>query len=137
MNPLDKSALFERASRRASLRPEYLGWVLVRYADAERKTDEELAELLAASMQDLPRLRLCLRPSLESFAADVQQVAEKFGLDAGRLAKVIRHVDALEGMADDAEAHEAGEAGLLLAARARHKKPTTRTKGKNNDARSK
>ncbi len=60
MNPLDKSALFERASRRASLRPEYLGWVLVRYADAERKTDEELAELLAASMQDLPRLRLCL-----------------------------------------------------------------------------
>ncbi|MBI2928744.1 MAG: hypothetical protein HYY24_24030 [Verrucomicrobia bacterium] len=137
MKSSEKFALLARAAHRASVKPDYLAWVFARYADAERKTDEELAGLIGASMIDLRRLRLCLIPRSESFAADVQQIARMFGLDAGRLAKMIRHVEALQGMADDREAEGVGEVGLLMAARARGKKQNAPTKRKEDDLGSK
>jgi hypothetical protein len=122
MRLLSKSALLARAGARASTRSEYLGWVFARYSDIEQKTEQELADLLGASANDLRRLRLCLRPRSKSFAVDVQQIAGKFELDARNLAIVIRHVEALEGMQNDRSAREGSEIGVLMAARARRTK---------------
>jgi hypothetical protein len=115
--------LLARAAGRAATRQEFLGWVFARYAEVEGKSDEELAETLGASVQDLHRLRLCLRPRAQSFAADVQQIAGKFELDAGDLARVIRHVEALEGMKEAREDGAASDVGVMMAARARRKRP--------------
>jgi hypothetical protein len=136
MKPINKSALLARAAQRASLRRNYLGWIFARFGATEGKADQELAELFKTSVQNLQHVRLCLRPRSESFAADVDQIAQKFGLDAGRLAKIIRHVEALDGMADD-HTNVASEAGLLLAARARRKKSDAPTRRKRHDPRSK
>jgi hypothetical protein len=129
--------LLARAAGRAATRPEYLGWILARYAEVEAKSDEQVAEMLGASVQDLYRLRLCLRPRLESFAADVQQIAGKFELDAGDLARVIRHVEALEGMKEDREDGAASQVGLMMAARARRKKSGAHSSRKKNGPHSK
>lgn len=133
----NKVAVLIRAAHRTRTRPEYLGWLLARYKETERKTDEELAHLLGASVRDFHRLHLCLRPRHEFFARDVQQIAAKFGADASNLAKVIRHMEALEGMKDDRAAHGASERGLLLAARARSDRRRSPGRGKKNGARSK
>src|SRR5438309_7668733 len=98
MNEPNQSALMARAAGRASERPGYLGWMFAHYAESERKTDDEIADMLALSPLDYHRLRLCLRPRDQFFVEDVQRIAARFGLDTGQLAKVIRHVEAVEGM---------------------------------------
>jgi hypothetical protein len=137
MSEPSQSALLARAAGRASERLEYLGWVLVRYAEAERKTDWELADKLGLFVLDYHRLRLCLRPRAKSFATDVQQIAAKFAMDAGELAKIIRHVEVLEGMKEEPTTVALGEAGLLIAARARSKGARSKKKGKSHGKRKK
>ena len=133
MNDPNRSALMARAAGRASGRPGYLGWMFARYADAERRTDKEMADMLGLSPQDYHRLRLCLRPRAQFFVEDVQQIATRFGVDTGELARVIRHVEAVEGMkARPAESFES-DAGLLMAARARRKRGPSQKKGKKRD----
>jgi hypothetical protein len=137
MNAQNKSGLLARAANRARVHHEYLGWFLGRYAEAEEQTDQDLADYLGASMSDFYRLFLCLRPRRGSFSSDVQQIANKFGLDAGDLARVVRYVEALEGMKDERVVDIPGEAGLLMAARARKNKPGTSAGRKKHDNRPK
>ncbi len=132
-----KSALLGRMAGRAADRSEYLGWVLARYADSEQSTDEMMARLLRVPAQDLYRIRLCLRPRRRSFAEDVGQIARKFGANEAILAQVIRHVEALEGMKDSSGVEQTSDAGLLMAARQRHKKSKTPIRTTNHGPRSK
>jgi hypothetical protein len=114
-----------------------LGWVLVQYAEAEKRTEQDLANMLGVSMLDYHRLQLCLRPRAQSFSSDVAQIATKFGGGVSELAKVIRHVEALQGMREESAVHVSGDLGLLMAARARSKGAKTRKKGKNHGSRTK
>jgi hypothetical protein len=131
MNDSNQTALLARAAGRARQRPEYLGWILARFAEAEQQTDHGLPDKLGVSMLDYHRLQLCLRPRAHSFATDVRQIAARFAADVGELAKIIRYVETLEGMKEEPVSVEMGEAGLLLAARARDKTSIPKKKGKN------
>lgn len=121
MTGLISSNDFARVADRTRHRPEYMGWFLARYGNAEKKTDQDLARFLSLSIHDFRRLQLCLRPRYESFAADVQHIADHFGIDSTKLAKMMRHVAVLEGMKADGVVNQDGESGLLMAARARSK----------------
>jgi len=136
MSPIKKSSLFEFAARRARTRAEYLGWVLARFMEVERKTDQELADLLSISVYDLNRIALCLRPRNASFATDLSQIARKFGVNAVDLAGVIRHVEVIEGMRDESHEESIDQLGLMMAARARRKKPKASGRRKKDDPRS-
>jgi hypothetical protein len=117
MNYREKAAILMRAARRASARTEYLGWLLARYRQIENCSEPELAKRLGVSTADFPRMALCLRPRSKHFAADVSEIAEKFGLDNSELAAVVRLVEAAEAI--QALPPSARDAGLLMAARAR------------------
>jgi hypothetical protein len=137
MSEPNHTALLARAAVRARERPEYLGWVLVRYVEAEKKTDQDMANMLGVSMLDYHRLQLCLRPRAQSFSSDVAQIAIKFGRRVSELAKVIRHVEVLQGMKEESAVQASSGLGLLMAARVRSKGAKTRKKGKNHGSRTK
>lgn len=104
--------------------PYFLGWVLDRYAQAERLTDDAaLAAAVGCPLDQLTRLRLCRTPreTPADFRADVHRIAEVFELDPARLAAVIRRVNVLVRL----EAADAGSepAPTLMAARDREEEP--------------
>lgn len=113
-------ALLRRAAERAADRPPFLASALLAYAHAEGLDDAGLAARLGCPDADLPALLLCRRPQGATFAADVQRIAERFGLQPFRLAEAIRVV---EGVAALRAAHDAADGrppdGLLAAARDR------------------
>jgi hypothetical protein len=106
-------------AQRASARPEYLGWILTRYATQERLTEEALAQRLGLEGRDLPRLALCLRPRAAHFAIDVRQISAKFNIDPVTLAAIVRLVESTEALAAGDAGGALADAGLLMAARAR------------------
>jgi hypothetical protein len=71
-------------------------WVLACYQEINKLTDAAVCAQLACDVDTLNQLRLCGRPNPDpaEFAIDVQRVAERVGLDAGRLAEIVREVDA-------------------------------------------
>jgi hypothetical protein len=107
-NPLESLA------RRVGDHPFFLAAVLARYAGAEGLDDAGLAGALGCDRDALPDLRLCRAPRRETFRADVECIATRFGLDAGRLAGVVRYGQALQQMAGERAAR-----GMLLAGRDR------------------
>lgn len=110
--------LLRRAAERAVERRFFLGSALLPYARAEGLDDAGLAGRLGCAPDALPALLLCRRPDRKGgqFRMDVERIADRFGLDAARLAQVIRLADALEAFA--ATASDA-PGGLLAAARDR------------------
>ena len=137
MNNSDHAALLARAARRAAERKDYLGWVFGRYAETERVTEQEFCTILSISALDFQRLCLCLRPRHGSFVQDVERIASKFEFDAGELARIVRHVEATEGMKQDTAEHGIEKVGLLLAARARGKRKKSPRKGNHHGKRKK
>lgn len=89
--------LLRRTAERARTRPFYLAASLLAYADAERLDDAGLAAQLGCVPASLPALLLCRRPSGEAsvLRADVQAIAQRFGLNATRLVGLLRRADAL------------------------------------------
>jgi hypothetical protein len=59
----------------------------------------------------------------------VEQIAAKFELDSGELARFVRHVEAMEAMKQDSGEEELENVGLMLAARSRGKGKRARRKG--------
>lgn len=110
--------LLRRAAERAGQHPFYLASSLLAYARAERLDDAGLAACAGCDVDSLPALLLCRRPSGEGsvFRADVEAIADRFGLDAQRLAKLLRAADALVALGGAATDHAGG---LLAAARDR------------------
>jgi hypothetical protein len=119
VTPDHEAAILSRAAARARTRPEFMARVLAAYQDIETMTEARLREHLGVTVEDWPRLQLCLRPRSEVFLEDVTQIAQGFGIDRGVLAAIIRRVDAVETvqMRD-----QPGSAGTLLAARTRKRK---------------
>lgn len=137
MTPKRKSALLQGMAHRAMMRSQYLAWVFARYSEAEQKTDEVIARMLKLPVRNLDRVRLCLRPRPQLFEDDIGQVAARFGLDASALAKIVRHVDAVEGMSDLESIASKRETGLFMAARARRKNAIVPTQRNNRGSGSK
>jgi hypothetical protein len=125
MNQRLSSTLLTRAAIRASCRSEFLGSIFAEYVASENKGDRELADMLQVDVGNVDRLRICLRPHVDSFASDVEDIASAFGANATALAQIVRHVDALRAM----PTLSTSVTGLLLAARARPKKSSARRKG--------
>lgn len=110
--------LLRRAAERAGERPFFLAAALLPYARAEGLDDAGLADRLGCAPGDLATLLLCRRPSNEGgrFRMDVERIAERFGLDAPRLAEVVRLADALVAFGEVAADTPSG---FLAAARDR------------------
>lgn len=102
-------------ARRVLDDPAFLGQALAAYARAERLDDGELAARLGCDRDALAPLRLCLRPRAESFAADVDAIAARFGADPAAVAAAVRLADALAVLRQPG----VGERGHLMAARDR------------------
>lgn len=120
------------ASLAARLRdnPGFMAYVLAKYEQQERLSDETLAKDLGVTPAKLSRLALCKRPTGNSpqFADQVRQIAAYIGVDAAELARIIRQVDSLETLSQRHQGSKAEEArtgqlqlgrGLLAAARDR------------------
>ena len=119
MKPEEQSRLLQSAADRATRRPEFLGWLLARYAELEKLGGDVLRRDWRVSMSDWSRLQLCLRPRPEAFLHDVTEIATAFDLDRGALAAIVRRVDAVEVLRMN---EQPGAPGSLLAARTRKKK---------------
>lgn len=89
--------LLRRTAERAGKQPFYLASSLLTYARAERLDDDALAARLGCELAQLPALLLCRRPTGEGpvFRKDVEAIAQRFGLEAARLAQLIRAADAV------------------------------------------
>ena len=116
--------LLAYTAQRAKTRPEYLAWVLARYVELERISEDELTHRLEISLVDLPHLALCLRPRADHFAADVRQISAKFNINPTVLATVVRLVDSATALAAEDTRKAPTDAGLLMAARERKRRPT-------------
>jgi hypothetical protein len=105
----------ERLARRVESDPFFLAAPLARFAESERLDDEALAVRLGCDQDTLTRLRLCRNPEPEppQFAADVERIAARFGLDADRLAEAVRRGQTVLRF----RAAGTGGTGSLLAAR--------------------
>jgi hypothetical protein len=119
VKPEERARLLQIAAARATIRPEFLGWVLARYAELEKLSGNGLRREWRVSTSDWFRLQLCLRPRPEAFLQDVTQIATEFDLDRGAIAAVVRRVDAVEVLRMN---EQPGAPGSLLAARTRKKK---------------
>jgi len=111
----------EGLGRRVEQDQFFLALLLAEYARAERLDDTGLAQALGCRPETLTGIRLCRapRPDPAGFREDVCQVAERFGLDAGRLRDVVREAEALRRLREGA----AGPPGFLMAARDRPEEP--------------
>ncbi len=107
----------ERLARRIEGDSLFLAAALAAYARSEGLDDHELAARLGCAVETLGPLRLCLRPRPERFAADVDEIASRFGVDDERLAEAVRRADALARMPRRAPGRPVE--GLLMAARDR------------------
>lgn len=105
------------AAERARNEPWTLGRLLSRCCELEGTSDNDIATELGCTPDTLRWVYLCRAPSEEHFAEDVGRVAQRFGLEASRLAALVRRADAVAALA--APHHDTGDAELLLAARDR------------------
>jgi hypothetical protein len=108
-DPLDALA------RRAEGDPFFLASALAAYAGDKGLDDTGLAAALGCPGEHLTMLRLCRTPRTDApeFLDDVTRIAERFGLDADRLAAVVKRGLVLRKFRS---AGQAGE-GFLMAAR--------------------
>jgi hypothetical protein len=108
MTPLD------RLARRVLNDPFFLAAALTAFAESEGLDDAGLAARLGCELSVLTNLRLCRMPCPEApqFWQDVEQIAERFGVDAETLAEMVRRGQGLRRFREAAQ-------GTLWAARDR------------------
>lgn len=108
----------KKAARLAGKDPYYLGGILETYQRREGLNLEDLARYLGCVPDLLPRLALCRRPDASAlrFRAEVETIAERFGLKAENLAQVVRAADAFRQLSPGMGAFVPGQ---LMAARDR------------------
>jgi hypothetical protein len=100
---------------RAEREPYFLASVLAAFARSEGLDDVGLAAALGCLPEDLVKVRLCRAPRTEwgEFWEDVTCIAERFGLNADRLAEAVKRVRVLNTFQEA----RAEDAGFLMAAR--------------------
>ena len=111
---MDSDNLLRRVAERAAGQPFFLAASLLAYARAEDLDDHTLAARLGCDLTQLPSLLLCRRPTGEGlvFRKDVEAIAHRFGMEAARLARLIRAADAVVAL----QRTVAEPSGQLLAA---------------------
>jgi hypothetical protein len=119
------SARLAALARRLADDTFFLASALREYQTSEILDEEGLAAMLGCSVETLVPLALCRRPTSTppAFRRDVDRIAERFGVNAGALAALVRRADALAGLRQRATA----ERGTLLAARDREDETTDET----------
>ena len=126
------------AAKRAAEQPSLLGYELREYRALNNATDSDLADALGCSQESLVCLALCRRPnpSTPSFRADVEQIALHCGVNAQKLAGLLREVDSLRAIRQTPfpPPLAASQSGLLVAARDR--KPNRRPQKRSGKRRS-
>ena len=92
------SGLLAQAAAHAAKWSHLLANVVERYLQLNGLTEDALCVHLRCDLDSLNHLRLCGRPDPDpvAFALDIKRLADKFGLDAGALASMVREVDAAE-----------------------------------------
>lgn len=117
----------EFLARRAEGESFFLASVLAAFAQSEGLDDAGLAAHLGCRVEELVMLRLCRAPRTDppGFREDIVAVAERFGLDAGRLAEAVKRGRVVLRL------REAGPSagGSLLAARDHEEKPPAEDPG--------
>lgn len=91
----------EILARKAKNQDGFLGVVLNAIAEANKSSFEEVASGIGCSSENIPRLALCKIPSgeaAEHFSADIRQISEYVGCDAGQLANLVREFQAINAM---------------------------------------
>ena len=73
-------------------KPFFFAHLLAAYQAAEAADDAALAANLGCRLEDLPMIRLCRAPREDGpgLRADVAVLCERYGLDPGRIAAVIK-----------------------------------------------
>jgi hypothetical protein len=110
----------ESLAARAAEEPFFLAPILAAYAHSEGIDDPGLVAALGCPGQELVMLRLCRAPRTDpkEFWDDVTSIAERFGLDTGRLAEIVKR-----GRVVATFQKGGGSSGSLMAARDRVDEP--------------
>jgi hypothetical protein len=126
------SEILKWATMRTADQPFFLGYDLNEYRIIHDATEDDLASLLDCPRNALVCLSLCRRPyaSGPSFRRDVEQIASHCGVNAQRLAKLIREVDSLRTMREVDMPEQIGHSVPGLLAAARERKMTPRRRGR-------
>ncbi len=110
--------------------PDFLAFALAEYARGERLDDAGLAGRLGCPVETLTHLRLCRMPREQPpfFWKDVEQIAERFGLQPDDLAGIVRRGLSLFHLRHH-PADQRQPSGFLMAARddTRPEKPPKET----------
>jgi hypothetical protein len=111
----------EDLAARAAGEPFFLAPVLAAFAHSEGLDDSGLAAALGCPGQELVMLRLCRAPRSDprEFWDDVTAIAERFGLDARRLAEIVKRGRVVVTFQEPG----AARGGSLMAARDRDREP--------------
>jgi hypothetical protein len=87
----------------ARTRPGFMASLLDIYQKQRQLNDNQLAEYLECTVEDLTHLALCRRPRANSeFRQDVEHIAQHVHANATQLAKLIRNAEAYESLRDQA-----------------------------------
>ncbi|HVZ36276.1 MAG TPA: hypothetical protein VG963_27800 [Polyangiaceae bacterium] len=105
----------ERAAQRSSAHPWALGSVLDEFGRIEGMTRQQVAAFLGCDVGALQWLASCRKPDADEFANDIRRIAERFEVDAYKLAELVRRTEAVTVLSRANSEEEA----LLLAARDR------------------
>jgi hypothetical protein len=89
------------AAQRSAQDPASLGYVFEQYRMHEGQSAQEFAAMLGCSLDVLDELYLCRRPDPERFAEHVRMIAQRFAVDARRLAAVLRRIEVLDVLPTD------------------------------------
>ncbi len=105
----------EALAVRVDASPFFLGRVLLAYADSESLDEAGLARALGCAPRVLALLRLCRAPreAAPELGQDLDEIGDRFGVDADRLLSVVRRGQALLRLQAVAPAAH----GFLMAAR--------------------
>lgn len=91
----------EVLARKAENQDGFLGAILNAVAAANQSTVAEVASRIGCSSKNISRLALCKIPRAEAaehFSADVRQISQFVGCDAGQLANLVREFQAIAAM---------------------------------------
>lgn len=96
-----KRGLLATAVRRASERPEFMGFLFAVYMKAHAIGPAEMAQQLECDEEGLMRMSLCLRPreGPGRFLDDLRRIATVAGTDPDRLLVIAREAEAIEAVA--------------------------------------
>ncbi len=93
----DKLKILEITSRKISSDRDFMSFVLNKYIELEKKSEQDLIDVLKCSMEDYYKLSLCKVPNSTSidFIDKLNNISEYTHASIIELNKIIKRVDAI------------------------------------------